>query len=182
MMLASLGRALALALFAAAPLPAMAHSLPGSQLTLTQRSESMQITLRLALDDLAHVLPEVAPLAEAPLGPVPQGYQAQMQGYFAKHIAFSVGQTALPLTLTQALLQQASNDHVGAFKQLEITFTAPLEQGTDAPLALSYDAIMHEIRSHRAAIYQDSGETTPIGLVEFGYDFETGKARRIPLP
>lgn len=48
--------------------------------------------------------------------------------------------------------EQAHDDHVGHYTLMVVELTAP---EAALPITLHYDAIMHEVRSHRAAVYRN---------------------------
>lgn len=165
------GRAYVLALFlwVCSLSTTFAHALPGSVLTFSLDGTALDLRIELALEDLIAAAPEFEPLSKAPVDqPVPENMQARLDAYFAKHLKVATSD-ALPLHMDSASLQLAQNDHVGTFTLLTIGMRAETGEMTPPTLTLDYDAVMHEVRNHRATIYWDGPDSEPIRLIEFGF-------------
>lgn len=92
---------------------------------------------------------------------------------------FGRATTSFRLTLTRATLEQGQNDHVGKYVNLVVDFVA-----TDSPaaaLTLAYDAVMHEVRNHRATVYWRKADGPPEGLADFGFQGSGSLANPVRL-
>lgn len=160
-----------------------AHSLPGSVLLLSQQGGELHVTLEVALEDLTLAFPDARPLEELPVDrSLPAELLARLDAYLAEHVALEQGGTRLPLSLAHASLGTARNDHVGAFTLLTADLTAPLARtGNPFPLTLSYDAVMHEIRSHRATVYWTPAGAPPVAIADVRYGADGHRARLVHL-
>ncbi|THH36127.1 hypothetical protein E4Z66_13820 [Aliishimia ponticola] len=150
---------------------ARAHGLPGSVLTLQQAENRLELVIELPLEDLIIAEQKLAPLAEAePGAPLPSQQASAIAAYFADHLA--LGQDACPaaLTLTEARLRAAQDHHRGRYMLVIARFAvAPADTAPLWPLELRYDAVMHEVRSHRAMVYWRASDGAAQGLADFGY-------------
>ena len=179
------GRVTILALFSltCSMATSIAHPLPDSELTFSQSDKQLNLSIELPLEDLAFALPEVEPLNMFPAG---QALSAETVGqvstYFNNHLQLKTAETPLSLSVVDVTLQMAEHEDVGAYKVLSIKLTSLVpDSGQVFPLSITYDAVMHEVRNHRARVFwkQDAGST--VGLMEFGFKRIDGKTRPIFL-
>lgn len=134
---------------------AFAHSLPGSVLTFSQQGASLNLTVTFPLEDLAiaeryfHSLENKA-LTE----PLSEQEQAYLFTYFQQHLEIKKDAKTLPYHLLDAELKSAYHHDLGNYVLVVSHLTFSLDSANAAlPLVLDYDAVMHEIRSHRANVY-----------------------------
>ena len=160
-----------------------AHSLPGSTLTFSQTDGQIQLSITLPLEDLILASPVLKALEDTPSDQdVPAKCTELLSTYFTDHLILQHTTADLPLTLVRASVQTDRNEQAGAFKALIIQFNAPLpESGNVFPLTLTYDAIMHEVRNHRATVYWAQPGTNLNRLAEFGFQTVDGKLRPVLL-
>ncbi|SOH94209.1 hypothetical protein SAMN06273572_103239 [Monaibacterium marinum] len=167
----------ALMLFIASTGGATAHALPGSLISMWQAQQQLHLSVELALEDLLIAAPSLAPLGDIT---VPQDLSAQqteaIAAYFADHLTLHDA----TLTLISATLQAGENAHVGQYTLLIATFTTPMN-GDPFPMTLTYDAVMHEVRNHRATIYWGQSGTDQQGLADFGFLMTNGSPRPVVL-
>ncbi|WP_376873518.1 hypothetical protein [Albirhodobacter sp. R86504] len=160
----------ALALWAARLGGALAHALPGSLLRVEHFGDALHITASFPLQDLVIVAPELAAMADLPTdAPLPSDMVAQLQRYLDQHITLAAGGSDLPLTLTQARLHPVQDDHLGYFIEVISDWSAPHPQTSSEAAILTYDAVMHEVRNHRATVEWVSSRGTTQNLAEYGF-------------
>ncbi len=183
MRLGLIGRAVLLALFVVSINigPALAHALPKAVLTFTQTDQQLQLTITLPVEDLVIAYPALEGLESAALeeGLSPQ-HLADLAAYFSDHLALHHGAAGLALTLESARILQDENEHVGTFRVLIMDWTGTLPDAA-GDLTLTYDAVMHEVRNHRAEVYWTGPDALPVGLVEFGYRSVNGAQQPVVL-
>ncbi|MDO6567769.1 hypothetical protein Q4561_11925 [Alteromonas sp. 1_MG-2023] len=169
---------------------AFAHALPGSVLVFSENEDQLHVTITFSLDDLVIVEPEFERLADAEIGTsLTEEKLTALCRYIEPHIALSQTSNPLPVELINATITEASNEHVGKFSQVKLQMVASTIEPTDTlPITLTYDALMHEIRSHRATVYwqNDGGNSVEglTGVVDFGYKVVDGnpQAHELALP
>ncbi len=183
MRLGLIGRAALLALFVVSINigPALAHALPKAVLTFTQGDQQLRLTITLPVEDLVLAHPALKGLEtaalDAGLGPE---HLADLAAYFSDHLALHHDAAALALTLESARIRLDENEHVGTFRVLIMDWTGTLPD-VEGDLTLTYDAVMHEVRSHRAEVYWTGPDALPVGLVEFGYRSVNGAPQPVVL-
>lgn len=115
-----------------------------------------------------------------PTGSVQEGARKRLAAYLASHLALtSASGKDLDIRLVDAWVERAQDDHVGAYSLLVIDLTGP---AAAFPLTLRYDAIMHEVRSHQAAIYLQRPLAGPAGIGVPRVDPPTGKVAALTIP
>jgi len=159
----------------------LAHALPGTSLTIRAEAEATLLTITLPLHELDLAMPDGTGLGSDPAtGPVPEGARERIAAYLATHLAVATASAEdLDLRLAEARLERAQDDHVGAYDLLVIDLTAP---AAAFPLTLRYDAIMHEVRNHRAAVHLQAQGAAPVGIGVIRVDPATGKANAVTIP
>lgn len=179
MMFGVLGRALfvPVLLFVLNSTTAYAHSLPGSVLTFSERGERLNLSMSFALEDLIIAAPAFKTLETAPRD---QSLSAEaldfLASYLEAHLQLESESKRLPLTLVSASLERASTGNLLPVVLVTSRLSFPMpESGRVFPLALTYDALMHEIRSHRASVYWTTENGRQLGLANFGFKRTDGK-------
>ncbi|MCF7746501.1 hypothetical protein GLP43_02770 [Sulfitobacter sp. M39] len=170
---------LALVVFIGSIGAVLAHALPGSVLLLRQQGSALQLTIQFPLDDLIIAAPELSALEELPSGqPLPQELAAALALYLGHHLAVTKASSPLALAMSDARIQFTYHDHLGHFALVISQWQMADDGDRSTPLILTYDAVMHEVRNHRAAVLwgEQNGELRPI--LEFGY---LGAAGGVPL-
>ncbi|MCF2906308.1 hypothetical protein L0666_15040 [Octadecabacter sp. CECT 8868] len=181
MTFAKTGRAFGLALLVAVVTfaKASAHALPGSVLTLSKVEERLDLTITLPVDDLAIAAPALAVLQTHPLDtPFAEPHLALLQGYLDAHLAVRTDETAHRISLQSAVLQQTYDEHLGSFLILKMSLAIEGNSNSGG-LYLTYDAVMHEIRNHRAMVVWSSPTMPAQLLAEFGYRPKDGVQRPV---
>lgn len=176
--------ALAFSLLAAGCGPVLAHSLPGSVLTLWQEEAQLDLSVILPLEELIVAAPEFRDLDGLPPGQdlFPENIE-RVAAYFADHLELRKDAADLPLTVMRATIGTDENSHVGTYKTLNVRFASPLPAPDAAlPLTLVYDAVMHEVRNHRASVYWGQPGTDSREVAEFGFQAADGTPRSVLLP
>lgn len=160
---------------------ALAHALPGTSLTIRAEAEATLLTIAMPLHELDLAMPDKTGLGtDTATGPVPEEAKERVADYLASHLALATASGVdLDLRVVDARIERAQDDHVGAYNLLVIDLTAP---AAALPLTLRYDAIMHEVRSHRAAIYLQASGAEDVGIGEIRVDPATGKADPVTIP
>ncbi|MDN2655681.1 hypothetical protein OW493_04410 [Cobetia sp. 14N.309.X.WAT.E.A4] len=161
---------------------AHAHALPGSVLTFEQQPQhTLHLTLQFPREDLLIAAPELAALGDAkPGAPLAQALTDQLGDYLNQHLALSKDGDALPLTLTEAHLASTYQPQLGDYVLVITEWNVTTEKAEPDSLLLKYDAVMHEVRNHRADVYWQTfdGETRP--LAGFGF-FHSAHGVRLNL-
>ncbi|PJE35847.1 hypothetical protein CVM52_15075 [Pseudooceanicola lipolyticus] len=148
----------------------LAHALPGSVLLLRQQGATLQLTVQFPVEDLIIAAPELAALEKmAADQPLPQEFAAALTRYLGRHLSVTEDGVPLTLKMTDARLQAAYHDHLGHFALLVSQWQMTGVRRDATPLVLTYDAVMHEVRNHRATVQwiEQNGDLRPIS--EFGY-------------
>lgn len=170
---ATFGRAFGLAFFLAfgAVTTALAHALPGSLLIFSQDDDALKLSISLPLEDLILAAPELDTLTAAPLDqPFRIDSLSPLADYFSDHLSVQQASIDLTVTLIGGSTQTAFNEHVGAYVLLTLQFDVDLPNASSVfQMTLIYDAVMHEVRNHRATVYWRTANTEPVGLADFGY-------------
>lgn len=159
----------------------LAHALPSTTLTIRAEAEGTHLTIAMPLNELDLAMPGESGLGPNPaIGPVRAEVRERIAGYLASHLALQTASgEQLDVGLSAARIERAQDDHVGAYNLLVIDLTAP---AAALPLTLRYDVIMHEVRSHRAAIYLQASGAEDVGIGEIPVDPATGKADPVTIP
>lgn len=161
---------------------AHAHALPGSVLTFQQQpQDTLHLTLQFPREDLLIAAPELAALGEqAPGQPLPQPLVDQLGDYLRHHLALSEDGDSLPMTLTEARLASTYQPQLGDYVLVITEWNVKTEKPEPDSLLLKYDAVMHEVRNHRADVYWQTpdGDTRP--LAGFGF-FHSAHGARLNL-
>ncbi|WP_386679310.1 hypothetical protein [Loktanella sp. R86503] len=163
-----------------------AHGLPGTVLILSADDDQLKVAVQVPVDELIIAAPALVRFEKLPADrDLPADQLALLDEYFALHFKLAANRADLPLTLLQASLQNNQSVDHGAYSMLIANFAAP-HQGSDNifPLQLTYDAVMHEIRSHSATVYWQAADADPIGIAEFYYQEIDGNLakQRLTLP
>ena len=166
---------------------ASAHPLPSSIVTYSVDADSIDLTVTIPLHELALALPAVRVLGKAPAeGPVAANLTPQLATYFDDHVALlAVDQSRLALGMASAKITGATHEDIGPYSLLVVDLSAPLLPGQNAfPPTLTYDAVMHEVRNHRAEVFlQRSGQhPQAIGVIRFDPDLGASAPLALPLP
>ncbi|MBE3638113.1 hypothetical protein [Mangrovicoccus algicola] len=157
----------------------LAHALPGSVLLLREQGSSLELTVQFPAEDLIIAAPELSALeALPPSQPLPQELAAALARYLERHLSVTRDAAPLALTMTEARIQSAYHDHLGQFSLVVSQWHVTGTVDRSSRLVLTYDAVMHEVRNHRATVLwgEQNGELRPIS--EFGY---LGAADGVPL-
>ncbi|MEP1554089.1 MAG: hypothetical protein ABJJ44_14400 [Paraglaciecola sp.] len=152
---------------------ALAHALPGSNLTFYQKNNLLKLSLSFPLEDLVIAAPQFAKFQEIPANQdVPKTQVASLAVYFNEHLQLQHETKPLPYTLDRASVHMAQTHNAGSFMvlQLECSFRTNNEASV-FPMRLRYDAVMHEVRTHKAAVYWlPPKDGTPINIARFRYN------------
>jgi HupE / UreJ protein len=126
---------------------ALSHPLPNSvvALTLDKRRVSMRIEVPVAEVETA--------MAAGPDGVGGAPSKAQVGGYFARHVAIlDASGAAMPQTIRSVEKVMATDPEVGKYQEWHITIEANTPSGHSRSFILRYDAIIHQIPTHFAAV------------------------------
>jgi hypothetical protein len=142
---------------------ALAHALPGTEIVITQRGDTMTL-------DFAVPMPELILAMKLPKGTanmlVTQG--DAIVTYFSAHLRVTDGNgRAVPVALSGWTIAPMTDEDVGTFDMLQ--FTASLRPVTTTGLVLHYDAVIHRVANHVASLRQARANAFR-GLGVIGYD------------
>ncbi|WP_404325876.1 hypothetical protein HA399_02000 [Cobetia sp. UIB-001] len=161
---------------------AHAHALPGSVLTFEQQPQhTLHLTLQFPREDLLIAAPELAALGEqAPSQPLPQPLADQLGDYLRHHLALSANHTPLTLQLVGARLESTYQPQLGDYVLVVTQWDVKTEEAEPDSLLLKYDAVMHEVRNHRAEVeWQTPAGDTRL-MADFGF-FHSAHGVRLDL-
>ncbi|MFP5301711.1 hypothetical protein R2R70_10855 [Cobetia sp. SIMBA_158] len=161
---------------------AHAHALPGSTLIFEQQPQhTLKLTLQFPREDLLIAAPELAALGDAkPDAPLPQALTDQLGDYINQHLALSKDGDALPLTLTEAHLSSTYQPQLGDYLLVVTQWDVNTEEAEPDSLLLKYDAVMHEVRNHRAEVEWQTSEGDTRLMADFGF-FHSAHGVRLDL-
>jgi hypothetical protein len=163
--------------------PLSAHPLPGSTVTLLPEAGNLSVVVTLPLHELDLAMPGGTGLDAPPDGPLPAAVAGRIGAYLDDHLSLMSGDIDLPLALDSASVADATDDHVGTYDRVTVTLSAPVAAGPDLfPLTLSFDAVMHEVRSHQTAVYLQTPGAAPIGIAVIQPDLGTGLVPPVVIP
>ncbi len=182
MTISTIGRAIWLALFLTFSSFnwAAAHGLPRSVLMFAE-TDAVHLTITLPLEDLAIAETSFAPLMDHPLDtPLSGPDLAVLTTYFIDHLIIEQNNSPVANTLDSAILEQAFDEHLGHYTLLILSFeTSSLD--ASASFLLTYDAIMHEVRNHRAQVVWSLPDAAPYPIADFGYRPTNGAQRPVEI-
>jgi hypothetical protein len=164
---------------------AFAHPLPGSTLTIAHQTASVQVTLTIPLPELIVARPSLKELGGVAKNTnLPAQPQLDLAAYLRQHMTVSpASQSPLELQLVTALVQDAQHEDAGHFGLLVVQMSAPLQPNASLfPATLTYDAVMHEVRNHRATVWFAPPKLAPILLGKLRFDQALGRTRPLELP
>lgn len=159
-----------------------AHSLPGSELVFKDVDPKAVLSLSFPLEEFIIAAPELDFIERASnLGDLTNVEKSQLNKYFSQHIQLKPvndqsKHAFLSPSLHSLIVTEAFNEHVGNYKRVKVQFSLDIGrlQRDLFPLALRYDAIMHEIRSHRVAVFFKSAQSGKTKLTDFVYSETNG--------
>lgn len=170
---------LAISVFAATSHTAYAHSLPGSVLTFSQQGTSLNLTVTFPLEDLAIAQEYFHSLEKMPSDTLLSEQDKEyLYVYFQQHLEVEKDAKMLPYRLTNTELKSAYHHDLGNYVLVvsHLVFTLDSDD-TALPLILGYDAVMHEVRSHRANIYWQTTDGDRQKLSNFQFKRVEGKPK-----
>ncbi|AVV33807.1 hypothetical protein C8233_09100 [Halomonas sp. SF2003] len=161
---------------------AHAHALPGSLLTFEQQpQDTLKLTLQFPREDLLIAAPQLAALGDAkPDAPLAQALTDQLGDYLSQHMALSKDGDTLPLTLTEAHLTSTYQPQLGDYLLVVTQWNLNYEGAMPDSLLLKYDAVMHEVRNHRAEVEWQTPDGEARRMANFGY-FHSAHGVRLNL-
>lgn len=156
-----------------------AHSLPGSVLTFSQQGSSLDLTVTFPLEDLAIAEEYFHSLESKPSDTqLSERDKDYLFVYFQQHLEVDKDSKTLPYRLNDAELKTAYHHDLGNYVLVVSHLTFSLSSEDQAfPLTLDYDAVMHEVRSHRANVYWQATEGERQKLSSFRYKRVEGKLK-----
>lgn len=179
---ASLRRAVALvsALFICCINVAIAHALPSSVLVFSQINNQLTLSINVPLEELLVADVALSPLAELSENEsIPADLENRVAAYFSNHLQLQNENTDLLLKFVNVSIQAAEKENVGVYKLLKLKFTATLNSTLRGSMMLKYDAVMHEVRTHKATIYWEERGSDAIFLMTFSFKKNDGSPKPI---
>lgn len=146
---------------------ASAHGLPASEIVFGTAEQGISLTITLPVEDLVIAAPTLAALEDLPPESTLAATDLEALGtYFEKHLTLAADNQRLSLAVEMARTSQAVDHHIGEYALLHVRFAAL----PDVPqITVTYDAIMHEVRSHRARIAWETAEGEEHTITDFGF-------------
>ncbi len=161
---------------------AHAHALPGSVLTFEQQPQhTLHLTLQFPREDLLIAAPQLTALGDAkPEAPLAQALTDQLGDYLRHHLALSANHTPLTLQLVGARLASTYQPQLGDYVLVITEWNVKTDKAEPDSLLLKYDAVMHEVRNHRADVYWQTPDSATRPLAGFGF-FHSAHGVRLNL-
>ncbi len=161
---------LAVAVLAGSAGAVLAHALPGSVLLLRKQGDALELTIQFPVEDLVVAAPDLAALEALPAGqPVRQDLSAALGRYLGQHLSVTEDAAPLNLTMIDARIQSAYHDHLGHFALIVSQWRIEDVGDLSTAPTLTYDAVMHEVRNHRATVLWNGPDGGTHQISEFGY-------------
>jgi hypothetical protein len=162
---------------------AQAHSLPAAVLVFSQAEKNLDLSITLAVHDLEIAAPQFVSFSDAPAPyDLPTESLALLAEYLGSHLMVQHEGTGLQFTISNASLGTASHEDVGTYQILTIALTSLLDSDAGIfPLTIRYDAVMHEVRNHRAQVYWTKPNQDHVRLTEFGFQPTDGTQKSVTL-
>jgi hypothetical protein len=162
---------------------AQAHSLPAAVLVFSQAEQKLELSITLAVHDLEIAAPQFASFSDAPVPyDLPADSIILLAEYLGNHLLVQHEGTDLQLTVSNASLSVGSHEDVGTYKTLVIGLTSTVDSNADIfPLTIRYDAVMHEVRNHRAQVYWVEPNQEHVRLTEIGFQTTDGMQTGVTL-
>ena len=162
-----------------------AHPLPGTTVTVSADADSVDLMVSMPLHELELAMPGGTGLGPSPPeGPLPPDVQAALSAYLADHLDLAPAEGAsLSPEVTEASIASATDDHVGRYDLVMLHLVAPIIPDQAVfPLTLSFDAVLHEVRSHRATVLLQPSGQDPAAIAVIRLDSATGEAAPVVIP
>lgn len=159
----------------------LAHVRPGRSWTIRAGAERTHLTIAMPLHELELPMPDRSGPVPGPfMGPVQDEAKARITEYLASHRALATASgEKLDVRLVDPRIERAQDDHVGAYDLLVIDLTSPVAA---FPRMLRHDAMLHEVRSHHAAVNLQAPGADPVGIGVIRVDPATGEATVLTIP
>lgn len=159
---------------------AAAHPLPETRITISTGGGDLVLTVAVPVPELNLAMQDG--LGDAPpSGPVPPAQLAKLSAYFGAHLGVSMADVgALNMRLRGASIIDAASTETGHFDLVTMDFAAPLPMDIGIfPMTLRYDAVMHQVRNHRADVFWARQDQPTLQLGQIKFDQKLGKT--VPL-
>ncbi|MDO6557820.1 hypothetical protein [Paraglaciecola chathamensis] len=133
----------------------LAHGLPSSSLTFSRDLKQVNLTISFPLEDLIIASAGFKALEHlAANNSMPEKLLASLDTYLKAHFEMRHDSTHIPFTLESAYLEMKTHHDVGTYVSVVSELRLAISKGESVfPMNLRYDALMHEIRTHRANVY-----------------------------
>lgn len=165
--------------------PVFAHALPGTTLIFSRSANQLNLSIAVPVEELVIAENTLAAVSEfSPNAFLPVALRSQIESYFINHISLQKNGLKLALDFSTITIDTASHEDVGTYNLLKLKLTSELPNGEIWPLILRYDAIMHEVRTHRASVYWSDDTQNPQQLSEllkFGFNRVNGQQKALEL-
>ncbi len=159
-----------------------AHALPDSVLVFSEQNNKLALSIKIPTEDLVIANGTLAPLSELSANDkISTPLKAQISDYVAQHLKLQNNGAKLPLTVEGVSVESAHHEDVGTYTLLSLSLYAPIRRTELVDLTLHYDAVMHEVRNHRAMVYWQQPDNKPIFLTAFGYRRVDGQPKPVEL-
>ena len=154
-----------------APVPALAHPMPDTEIAVAYKEDGIGLTIHVSLSDLILAVPASARLLD---GPLTQSERESLASYFSEHIGIvTTSGSPLSVSIDNIRLERSEDAEVGHYEEVEVEASAAAVSGQD--LILHYDGVLHQVANHRAIVRYADG--TVIGIIRFSL----AEKRAIPL-
>jgi hypothetical protein len=165
-------------------LGALAHPLPGSTLTFSRVEANVEVTLTIPVPELIAAQPSLNGLGKAAKNAdLPAALQNELDAYLRQYLTVTpADQSPLILQLFKAHVQDAQHEDACHYGLLVVHMSAPLQASKDLfPATLTYDAVLHEVRNHRATVWYAQPDGTPLLLGKIRFDAALGGTRPLVM-
>ena len=119
--------------------------------------------------DLIIAAPDLSALEDAkPEVPLSKEIEDRLARYLGRHIFLSEYGATLALSFSGAHLRPTYHDHLGHFMLVVSEWNVAKAGARPASLMLKYDAVMHEVRNHRATVQWLGHDRAARPIADFG--------------
>jgi len=145
----------------------LAHGLPGTSLTFQPAGDRVDLRITVPLEELNLVFDKLGDVAfDQDLPTLSESEVQRISNYLMNHLVVAdLQEDIVQFSVLSARIERAFDDHFGEYRLLVVQLSS---SEAVFPLILRYDAIMHEVRNHRATVFLERSGATPakIGILQ----------------
>jgi hypothetical protein len=158
----------------------LAHGLPGSSLTFSRDVKQVNLIITFPLEDLIIASGDFKELENLTVDDsMPEKLLVSLDTYFKAHLEMRHDSTLVHFTLERAYFETQTHHDVGTYVSVVSELRLAMSKDESIfPMNLRYDALMHEIRTHRANVYWLEPGLNAQRIAWFGF-YSRGKNQEV---